>query len=89
MSIVIIPMFNAAVNIPKVSSNQTVKLAGSNVSETELKNKGSFSALKSVRAWKHRCKSPGTFRHFTLCTTLFLSLPKGRQRAKGTPGLLF
>ena len=47
MNIAIIPMFNAAVNIPKVSSNDTVEQAGSNVSATELKNT-IFLALESV-----------------------------------------
>ena len=47
MNIVIIPMFNAAVNIPNVSSNDTVEQAGSNVSATELKNT-IFLALESV-----------------------------------------
>ena len=50
MNIVIIPVFNAAVNIPNMSSNETVELAGSNGSATELKNKRPFSALKSVGA---------------------------------------
>lgn len=50
MNIVIIPVFNAAVNIPNMSNNETVELAGSNGSATELKNKRPFSALKSVRA---------------------------------------
>ena len=49
MNIVIIPVFNAAVNIPNMSNNETVELAGSNGSATELKNKRPFSALKSVR----------------------------------------
>ena len=66
MNIVIIPMFNAA-----VSFNETVELVGSNFSATELKNKRPFSALKSVGVWKHICKSPGTFRNFTICATLF------------------
>ena len=56
MNTVIIPVFNAAVNIPNMSSNENVESAGSNVSSTELKNKRPFSALKSVGAWKHRCK---------------------------------
>ena len=47
MNIVIIPMFNAAVNIPNVSGNDTVEQAGSNVSATELKN-AIFLALESV-----------------------------------------
>ena len=89
MNTVIISVFNAAVNIPNMSSNETVELAGSNVSATELKNKRPFSALKSVGAWKHRCKSPGTFRIFTLCTAMFLFVLTGRQRVKGTAGLWF
>lgn len=84
MNIVIIPMFNAA-----VSGNETVELVGSNFSATELKNKRPFSALKSVGAWKHICKSPGTFRNFTICATLFRSVPTGRHRVKGTAGLWF
>ena len=56
---------------------------------TELKNNRPFSALKSVGAWKHRYKSPGTFRNFTLCTTLFLSVPTGRQRVEETAGVWF
>ena len=50
MNTVIISVFNAAVNIPNMSSNETVELAGSNGSATELKNKRPFSALKSVGA---------------------------------------
>ena len=84
MNIVIIPMFNAA-----VSSNETVELVGSNISATELKNKRPFSALTSVGAWKHICKSPGTFRNFTVFATLFRSVPTGRHRVKGTAGLWF
>ena len=87
MNTVIISLFNAAVNIPNMSSNETVELAGSNVSATELKNKRTFSALKSVGAWKHSCKSPGTFRNFTLCTTMFFSVLTGTKRVKGTAGL--
>ena len=79
MNTVIISVFNAAVNIPNMSSNETVELAGSNVSATVLKNERPFSALKSVVAWKHRCKSPGTSRNFTLCTTIFLSVLTGRS----------
>ena len=89
MNTVIISVFNAAVNILNMSSNETVELAGSNVSATKLKNKRPFSALNSVGAWKHRCQSPGTFRNFTLCTTMFLSVLTGRQRVKGTAGLWF
>ena len=89
MNIVIIPVFNAAVNIPNMSSNETVKLAGSNGSATELKNKLPFSALKSEGAWKQRCRSRGTFRNFTLCTTMFLSVLTGRQRVKDMAGLWF
>ena len=51
MNIVIIPMFNTAVNIPNVSSNDTVEQAGSNVSAAELKN-AIFLALESVETKK-------------------------------------
>ena len=51
MNIVIIPVFNASVNIPNMSSNETVELAGSNVSATDLKN-AIFLALESVETKK-------------------------------------
>ena len=84
MNIVIIPLFNAAVAKPNMSSNETAESAG-----TELKNKRRFSALRSVESWKRRFKSPGTLRNFTRCTTVFLSVLMGRQRVKGTAGLWF
>ena len=89
MNIAIIPLFNTAVTIPNMSSNETAELAGSNVSKTELKNKRRFSALRSVESWKHRCESPGTLRNFTRCTTVFLSVLTETQSVKGTASLWF
>ena len=51
MNIVIIPQFNAAVNIPNMSSNETDGQAGINVSVSELKN-AFFLALESVETKK-------------------------------------
>ena len=57
MNIVIIPMFNAAVNIPNVSSNDTVEQAGSKVSATELNN-AILLALESVETKKKHEYTP-------------------------------